>query len=346
MKKSSTYLVILAGGKGERLWPLSREKKPKQLLPFTNEDSLLEHTIERIKSLVPKDNLWIVTNELQAPHIENLVGTKVGKILAEPASCNTAPALLYSCLKIFQKDENALITFLPADHFIVQDKIFRKSLTDCLDFCAQNNGISLVGLKPDWPATGYGYIEFESYKKIKTTIPQKVVRFHEKPPLKTAELYLDLENMLWNIGVFCAKASVFIDEYKKVAPHIFKAVQQFVQGKGDYSVCENISVDHAVLEKSKAIYVLPVHFTWSDVGNLDIFLSLHTKHKKLMTNTIEIDSRNNVVEVPKKLVALIGVENLCIVETDDVLLISKRDQTDNVKQILHKLRKKNNHEYL
>ncbi len=343
--KKHHYIVILAGGKGERLWPLSREKRPKQLLSFCNDLSLLEQTINRVKSLVSKERLWIVTTEQQQKQITQMVGSKVGTILTEPESRNTAPAILLTCLKIAEQDKDAVISFVPADHFITQDDIFRDNLKNALDFSAHHDGITLLGLKPDWAATGYGYIEFEQ-KKEALEKPQKVVRFHEKPSTKTAQLYLMLPNMLWNIGVFCAKVSTFLHEYQQAAPRIVSAIQNYLENKTSYEKCENISIDHAVLEKSSNTYVLPVSFIWSDVGNLDTFLSLHAQYKDVSAHTVTINSQNNVVNVNNKLVALIGVENLCIVETDDVLLIAQRDQTDKVKQVLSLLRTKNNEHYL
>ena len=172
------------------------------------------------------------------------------------------------------------------------------------------------------------------------------MRFHEKPHEKTAKFYFTLDTMLWNIGIFCGKASVFINEYKKNASHLYQAVFGHFKNKGSYADCENISIDHAVLEKSSALYVLPSNFAWSDVGNLEIFLELLAKHKQASSKTVEINSENNIVEAPKKLVALIGVENLCIIETDDVLLIAQRDQTDNVKRVIKKLRIQKDEQYL
>lgn len=338
------FIVILAGGKGERLWPLSREKRPKQLLPFCNDLSLLEQTINRVQKLVPKEQLWIVTTEQQEQQIKEIVGDQVGKILTEPAARNTAPAILLTCLEIAKQDSGAVISFLPADHFITQDEVFRDCLKQAFTFAAHHDGITLLGLKPDWAATGYGYIEFEGNKA--NDKPQKVVRFHEKPSAATAELYLMLPNMLWNIGVFCAKVSAFLHEYEQTSSAIVTAVKDYLDKSSNYNQCENISIDHAVLEKSVNTHVLPVDFAWSDVGNLDTFLSLHAKHEVERSQMVSINSQNNTINVKGKLVALIGIENLCIVQTDDVLLIAQRDQTDKVKQVLSLLKEESNEHYL
>ncbi len=346
MKKTNRYIVILAGGKGERLWPLSRKELPKQLLPFGGGGSLLAQTIGRVQPFIKKEQLWIITTKQQKKLIDLHAGSKVGTVLAEPCSRNTAPAILLTCLQIMKHDKDAVIAFLPADHYIKQEDIFRKNLNDVLEFSEKNDYITLLGAQPQWPATGYGYIEYEKIKKDTKGIPHKVNRFHEKPSLSTAKLYVTLSNMLWNIGIVCGKVSTFIEEYKKTAPAMVADVQNYVQHKGSYDQCENSSIDHSVLEKSNATYVLPVDFGWSDVGNLDIFLSLRSKHQGVSNRVITVDAHDNIVDVPQKLVALIDVENLCIVETDDVLLITKRDQTDKVKNVLAQLKNQNEEGYL
>ncbi|MGE0207097.1 MAG: mannose-1-phosphate guanylyltransferase [Candidatus Babeliales bacterium] len=341
MDITSRYIVILAGGKGERLWPLSREKKPKQLLSLDDQNSLLERTVMRASLIVEKHNIFIMTTEQQVDSIKSLLGDSIGGILSEPIGRNTAPALLLATLYIQQKDPSAIIAFLPADAFIVEDDQFAKHLNNALEFSQAHDAITLLGIRPDFPATNYGYIEMAAQKNDVV----KVSRFHEKPSAQLADVYSTMDTMLWNIGIFCAKSSVFIEEYNRHAQQLYKVVCDFFEHKADYKDAENISIDYAVLEKSNAVYVQPCSFTWSDVGNLEIFLSLHKKHSQQQTEVIELHAANNIVQVPKKLVALIGVEDLCVVETDDVLLIAKRDQTDKVKHILHQLREKNSHHY-
>lgn len=339
-------MVVLAGGKGERLWPLSRQKCPKQVLSFDHGMSLLERTIKRVVPLVQKEKIWIITTEQHKELINQHVGSHVDTILAEPCSRNTAPAILLTCFEIMERDQDAFVVFLPADHVIEKEDIFRKNITEALEVCYKYNYITLLGANPQWPATGYGYIEYEKNESHGADVAPKVVRFHEKPSLATATAYMKCSNMLWNIGIVCGKVSDIIQEYKKTAPVMVENVSNYFKRLGTYDCCEHSSIDRSVLEKSDAIHVIPVEFGWSDVGNLDIFLSLRSKHHHVSHHIVEIDAHNNLVEVPKKLVALIDVDNLCIVETDDVLLITKRNQTDKVKNILDHLKRNNEERYL
>lgn len=341
------YIVVLAGGKGERLWPLSRTKKPKQLLPFYAEKSLLEHTVTRVSSLTERERLWVVTTEQHKTEIEQLVGGSVGKVFAEPASRNTAPAILLTCNQIKKEDPNAIVLFVPADQFVGQDDLYLDALCNAVNFASDNSGITLLGLKPTYPAIGYGYIEYDQSQKLEDKAkPLSVLRFHEKPNKQTAEMYCSFSNMLWNIGVFCGTISSFISEYVATAPNMVKQLDAYLSDNFAYHDIEHISIDHAVLEKSSQIYVLPTSFTWSDVGDLETFISLHDVVQMHADQVVSIQSQENVISVPKKLVALIGVEDLCIVETDDVLLIAKRDQTQRVKEVLKALREKNGEHYL
>lgn len=337
--QTNNYIVILAGGKGERLWPLSRNKNPKQLLRFVDDKSLLEHTIDRVRGLVLKENLLIITTKDQEDAIKAVAGKQVGTILAEPTSRNTAPAIAYCCFYLFAKNKNAHITFIPADHYIKDSESFRTYLRSCME---ENNKqeITLLGIKPKYAATGYGYIE---YRKTKNSIDHfPVIHFHEKPDIKTAESYCKKNNFLWNIGIFSSAAHTFLTELQKINPGLYKSVDQFHVTKKGYENLPNISFDHAILEKSKQCRVMPIDLEWSDVGNLDTFLS----HMNVDCNLISINARNNIITIDNKLVAIIGVENLCVVQTDDVLLIAKRADVEQVKQIVNELKKTDKHHYL
>lgn len=337
MKEKHWYVVILAGGKGERLWPLSTERSPKQVLPFKGGVSLLQATVKRVAQTVPKEKIWIITadkqTELISQHVENSVGT----ILSEPAARNTAAAILYTCLHIKQQDPEAVVAFLPADHYIKENNLFMQNLAQALEWADLHRAIVLLGIKPTFPATGYGYIEHEAIKHLQSPF-HRVLKFHEKPSAEIATQYCKKNNMLWNAGIFCSRADVFINEFAYHTPKMYEQVTQSLKNPKIYKTVESISVDHAIMEKSEHTQVLPVTFTWSDVGNLNTFLSLLDKHQNKLPEVVAHESSDNLLYTNKKHVALIGVHNLCIVETDNALLIADREQVEEVKKILETLR--------
>jgi len=345
MKHKNIYFVILAGGNGTRLWPLSRINKPKQFLEVGENRTLLEQAIHRVSVIVPKENIWISTTAKHAPNIKKHVGDKIGNIVVEPGMRNTGPAILLACLEVHKKDPNAVVMFLPSDPFISDTDTFVNYVKDGILFSQNNKGITLFGIQPTYPATGYGYIEFDNTKK--QDAPYKVLRFHEKPKLEVAREYISKNNMVWNICMFCGKTQVFLKEFEKHAPEIFDGVTKFFNNQGDYNNVKSDSIDYAVMEKSDNIFVIPADFPWCDVGNIEVFLTIQKQHSQLRDNNIvTVDSNNNLVNVKDKLVALIGVNNLCIVETNDTLLITKRDQAEKVRQIVAQLKNSENSKYL
>lgn len=335
------YGVILAGGKGERLWPLSRQEFPKQLLSLSQK-SLLEHTRDRLALFIDPSNILVVTTEQQAEAIVPFFNYDKDALLCEPFARNTAPAILLSCLKIAEKNPQALLLLFPADHYVTDNEKFVAAQRQAIKSSAQNDVITLIGIKPTYPATGYGYIE---YMQAIDGAAQ-VVRFYEKPSLEDAQRYFQADTMLWNIGIFCAKASVFINEYKRLAPIMYSSVYDYFisRNKESYEKVESISVDYALMEKSDNLVVIPADFEWSDVGNLITFLSLQPK--KDLQKPLEINATNNMVMADKVLTVLIGVHDLCIVQTNDVLLIAKRDDIEKVKLAVNELRKNNLDQYL
>lgn len=336
MSKPNVYYVILAGGSGQRLWPLSRKKLPKQLMVL-GEYTLLEQAINRLINLTHKQQIWISTTKEYAQVVSDVVGTRVGNISIEPGSRDTGPAILFNCLEIYERDPSAVIVFLPADPFIpMRDyKKYADFLEHAVDFVSNHDAITLLGVAPTYPATGYGYIEYDA---AHDQAPYPVLKFREKPSTEVALQYVEDGNKLWNIGVFCAKASVFIEEYKKHAPEMYAGVQRYKAGEIAYNAVRSESVDYALMEHSKCVRVLPVDFSWCDVGNIEVFLSLKQQYNTLDNNFIAVDSHNNLVDVPKKLVALVGVDDLCIVETADALLITRRDKAERVRSIVNLLK--------
>jgi mannose-1-phosphate guanylyltransferase/mannose-6-phosphate isomerase len=326
------YVVILSGGSGTRLWPLSRKNKPKQLLPFIDDKSLLESTVDRVSNLCNKEHTCIITTKEQLTLIPQKICNKIGLILKEPTGRNTGPAILYSCLEIAKKNKNAMVVFLPADHFIPDVKKYCSYMQKAIDFAYIKNNIITLGLMPTYPATGYGYIQANTEKIIAgKTYP--VSKFHEKPNLKTAEKYFKQKDMFWNLGMFVGKASLFINEYKTHATEIYSCVQSFINTDIGYELAPSTSIDYAIMEKSKNISVIPCDFEWNDVGNLHIFLSIQQRYKKPITEIINIDCKNNIAKTNKRVVSFIGLNNVCVVEDEDVLIIAKKDDIEKINKI-------------
>lgn len=334
------YYVLLAGGNGERLWPLSNETTPKQLLPLGPDGTLLGQAIDRIGLLSDKKHIWVSTTEKHAAQIRSVVGDKAGTILIEPGSRNTGPAILFCCMKIYEMSPDALIVFLPADAFIPKKEWskFREFLAHGVDHAKNQDDIVLLGLEPTHPATGYGYIEFDDRDLHNRQAPYHVTHFREKPSFDVAQQYLQEGNKLWNIGIFIAQAKTFIQEYKKAAPDMYQAMQEYLQDKASFNDVPKDSIDYAVMERSKHVSVLPVDFAWCDVGNIEVFLTLKQEYSTLNSNFVSIDSKNNLVDVPGRTVALVGVHDLCIVEVDGALLITKRDAAEKVRNVVDVLR--------
>jgi len=274
LNKNNLYAVILAGGSGTRLQPISTEEKPKQFLSFTDSKTFLEQAVERVALTVCKNNIFVATNERYKHAVLQTVTHQIGGVITEPAKKNTAPAIALSCLQLLKKNSDAVVLFCPSDAFIPEKESVKDYFEKAFEYAAQNNQIVLFGLQPNRAAIEYGYIEFESRE---TMPPFFVQQFHEKPDSQHAQQYYEKENMLWNIGMFCARASVFLQVFEKHAPTLLKKVQNYVDGTGSYEEVQSISFDYAILEKSGNALVFPVDFEWYDVGNVDIFLKLQKK---------------------------------------------------------------------
>lgn len=340
------YGLILAGGFGQRLWPLSRENYPKQFLTVGSSKNLLEQSINRFEGLVNPDNIWIVTAEKYASRITSFLTHPIKRMIIEPDMRNTGPAILYSCFKLYEKNPNAVVLFVPADSYIPEKDyaVFRSFLHKAAFFAAEHDQIVLFGVQPTYPAVGYGYIEYEKKRGCDGIFP--VERFHEKPSLAVAKNYIQQKNMLWNTCIFVAQVKTFINEFASVAPDLYAEVRAFCNGEKLYEEITSISVDYAVMERSSRVWVLPVDFSWRDVGTIDVFLSIKSQTVGLPQNVINIDAHNNAVEVPDKLVAFVGVNDLCVVETPDALLITKRSEVEKVRAVVAHLKKENKTEYL
>ena len=337
--KSNQHIfgIVLAGGSGNRLWPLSTKKNPKYLLSLDSKISLLESTLVRISTLTNK--LYIVTCQEHEEIIKRkLFSLRDLRYIVEPYARNTAAAIFLATLEISRDNPDAILFFVPADHNIPNNKLFCEYMRKALHAAAQHNSLVLLGLKPNYPATGYGYIECD--KNLDTVF--NVKKFHEKPSYQEANNYIN-QKMLWNSGIFCAPAALLINLYKKYAPEIVTALQEYnmTNNPEKYQALQAISFDYAILEKCESL-VIPADFEWSDVGTVDAFL----KAACYKQATVTIDGNNNRAFAPGKLVTFVGLENICLIETEDTILVMQESESEDIKKLITQLQKQDYERYL
>ncbi len=340
MKDVRVHAVILADESGERLWPLSRKTHPKQTLPFIQDTSLLEQTIERISSHIPQQRRWIVTNVECEDFIVEKVGSLVAGVIVEPEFRDTAAAMLLATSLILQQDPDAILLFLPSDHYIPQKELFLEFVHHAIDYVSTHEKITFFGVRPLHPTADYGYIEYA----LTDTYPCKVKNFYENPTTESAYGYFRA-GCIWNTRISAMSGKVFVNIVKEIAIEVFEAVTNYVEGCGDYAEAPSLSFESLFINNTDYITVLPSDFIWQDIGNLEKFLSLkNSLHSE--ENLIQIDAKDNLVEAEGSLVAVVGVDNICVIKKDDILLIVHRDQVEKVKQIIDTLKKGHKEEYL
>ena len=333
--------IILCGGSGTRLWPISRTLMPKQFVKLFSHKSLFQLTVERNSKVC--DAQYIVSNTeqyfLALDQLEELSQTN-NKYLLEPVGRNTAPAIALACMSL-PKDEIVLVT--PSDH-LIKDEIEYKKVLKKAEALAKENHLVTFGITPTFPETGFGYIEANGLD---------VKAFHEKPDKQTAQSYVDVGNYYWNSGMFCFKAGVFLDELKKYSPEIYKTSLTALNNTNSDADMTRIkhndminipddSIDYAVMEKSSIVKVVPSDIDWSDMGSFDALFNELPKDKDNNTinkNHISVDSKNNLIYGNERCIATVDIENLIIVDSGDALLISKKGSSQKVKQIVSEIKK-------
>jgi mannose-1-phosphate guanylyltransferase len=354
--------VILAGGSGTRFWPRSRRARAKQVLALDGERSMIQQTLERLKPLAGLDKTWIITNEYLSQEIaDQLPGLPASQIVQEPCARNTAPACGLAAFLIERENPNAVLGIFPSDHVIADEPRFLKALQKAIALAAGGDNIVVLGIEPVRAETGYGYIETGDLTEDDEAL--HVRRFTEKPNQNRAEEFVSAGNYYWNSGMFLWSARTLANAVREHLPETAPLLESIAATYGKpqfeevfrelYPKCENISVDYAVLEPRSAkgehlshLYCLPAEFSWNDLGSWASLYEYQLETRRRgdaegnvadSSGHMALEATDNYIFSPKKFVALVGVENLVVVDTEDALLIVRRDHSQDVGKIVKEL---------
>lgn len=352
MQNKNYYAILMAGGVGSRFWPVSTEQFPKQFHDMLGTgDTLLQKTFQRLNKLIPTENILILTNEKYNDLVlQQLQHVKQRQVVLEPAMRNTAPCILYASLKIQKENPDAVMIVAPSDHWIEDEDAFSQNVQQAFKFCEQNDALMTLGIKPTFPNTGYGYIECGNASAENIS---EVIQFREKPDYETAKQFLSQGNFLWNAGIFMWSATSVINAFKNNQPELFEHFNKGIETyntateaefiEENYAKAENISVDYAIMESSKNVYVIPATFDWNDLGTWG---SLYDKLDKDNANnavvnakTLVEDASGNMIRTAKeKVVVVDGLNDYIIVDKDEVLLIFPKTKEQDIKNVLQKVK--------
>lgn len=339
----------MAGGRGERFWPKSRNSCPKQFLSLTSDgETMIQKTVNRLRTLVDAKDIFIVTNAAYTGLVKDqLPDVPAENILAEPCARNTAPCIAFAAAIIGRKYDDAIMLVLPSDHLIGYENIYIKTLKKAVAVAEQGKTLVTVGITPTYPETGYGYINFGEEKGD----AYQVERFVEKPDLPTAKKYLSSGKYLWNSGMFVWKISSIMANMKEFMPDVAEGAERIAASFGspgfeevlvrEFTAFPSESVDFGIMEKASDIYTLPGSFGWDDVGSwLAVERINETDENKnfISGDVIAVDAERTTVCGGKRLIAAIGTEDLIIVDTDDVLLVCSKNNTQDVKKVIAQLK--------
>ncbi|MGL5822122.1 MAG: mannose-1-phosphate guanylyltransferase [Sarcina sp.] len=343
------YSLILAGGKGTRLYPLSRGTEPKQFLKVVNDKSFLVNTVDRISPLIPDENIYVITNKDYEKRLKlELPNLNPENIFIEPENKETATCIGLAAMKLLKKDKDAVMVVLPSDHYIENNKNYIDTLKQAVDIADKKNGIVTIGIEPTRPETGYGYIEMGD--RISGIIPSyKVARFTEKPNLEVAKDFILKGTYLWNSGMFVMRADTIVREINKYIPQLGRCLSEIYRHIGEedeeevikkqYSLVDGISIDFGVMQKTRRASVVKCDFSWDDIGSFSALSRfLEQKETNAVSEKVYLDeSENCCVFGSKRLVIGFGLKDLVIVDTGDVLLIMDKNKDQEIKHLLGKI---------
>lgn len=354
-----TTALIMAGGKGERFWPKSRLNLPKQFLSLTDDGkTMIQLTVERISPIVDIKDVYIATNKNYKELVkQQLPGIPEENILCEPIGRNTAPCIGLGAVHISKKYDDAVMVVLPSDHLIKNNEVFVDTLKNAREIAESGSNLVTIGITPNYPETGYGYIKYD--KSLAYKAGYEVQKFVEKPDLDTAKSYLADGTYLWNSGMFAWKVSTILECFDKfmnstyegllrIKDSIGKADEQEVLEK-EFPNLESQSVDYGIMEKADSIYILPGDFGWDDVGSwlaVGRIKKNDENNNVINGNVVAVNTKNCVIEGGKKLIATVGLRDMVVVDTDDATLITTKENAGEIKKVLAELRESGKNSYL
>ncbi len=351
--------LIMAGGKGERFWPRSRVNLPKQFLSLTDDGkTMIQLTVERISPIVDIEDVYIATNKNYKELVmEQLPGIPEQNILCEPIGRNTAPCIGLGAVHVASKYDDAVMIVLPSDHLIKNNEIFIDTFKEACDVATKGANLVTVGITPNYPETGYGYVKYDEAKKDGNA--RVVEKFVEKPDLETAKSYLADGSYLWNSGMFTWKISTILDCFKKYMPSTYEGLLKIKASIGtadedavlqaEFPNLESQSVDYGIMEKAENIYILPGNFGWDDVGSwlaVGRIKKNDDNNNVINGNVVAVNTKDCVIEGGDKLIATVGLRDIIVVDTEDAILISTKENAGEIKQVLGKLRDGGMEKYL
>ena len=354
------FNVIMAGGGGTRFWPMSRQANPKQLLNLSGVDTLINETIDRISSISSKENIYIVTNETQSELLKETVQDKCihSNVLQEPSARNTAAAIGFAAFNIMKKHGDGIMCVYPADHYIKDEEGYVKIINSAIKVASENDKLVTIGITPTFPSTGYGYINFDKDESYNDTA-YKVLEFVEKPNYEKAKSYIKSQKYVWNSGMFVWKVSKILEDFKRYLPKVYyklELLSRYIDTEEEekmikeiYPKIPSISIDYGIMERSDDVVVVPGEFGWNDVGSWDVLGAIYNTDERgniKRGETITIDTENSVVYSEDKLIATVGIKDLIVVSTEDAVMVCKKENAQDVKLIVEKLKEEGKTQYL
>lgn len=360
----NNYCVIMAGGVGTRFWPMSKTSRPKQFIDVLGTGkTLIQMTFDRFLNICPPENILVVTNEIYKDLVlEQLPLMKEGQVLCETARRNTAPCVAYANYKIKEENPDAVVVVAPSDHIILKEEEFVKNIKTAIKAASENDWLLTLGIKPSRPDTGYGYIQFlEGKVYAEDDHLYKVKTFTEKPNLEIAKSFIESGDFLWNSGIFIWSLKNIMSAFET---HLDDVDKLFRQGEGiyntaeeagfiekTYSICRNISIDYGIMEKAENVYTLAVDFGWSDLGTWGSLYTIRNKdadnNAVVGNNVMLYNSQNCIVNVPKdKLFVLQGLDDYIVVEDDNILLVCRKEDEQQIRQFVADIKVEKGEKYV